>query len=68
MLLIQQIAKFKTIDEEIAKCVLKAFAAHQWYLDEELLPLSLFDEDLPEADRRSIADEILEISSHVSSI
>ena len=29
LLLIQQIAEFKTIDEEIAKCALKAFAAHQ---------------------------------------
>ena len=36
--------KYERIDDEISKAAVKKFAAHLWYLSEEMVGLALFDD------------------------
>ena len=45
--LLQQLTAFEEHDQEVAKAASKKLASHLWYLSEELVGLSLFDDSVP---------------------
>lgn len=54
----KRLKEFASVDKNASGAALKKFVNHLWYLSEELIPLALFDEDLPEADRRELAESL----------
>ena len=45
-MLIKELLQYKEIDNGTSESALKAISRHLWYLCEELVPLSLFDDEL----------------------
>ena len=45
--LLQQLTAFEEHDKEVGKVASKKLASHLWYLSEELVGLSLFDDSVP---------------------
>ena len=48
------------IDKNIAQSATRAPNRHLWYLTEEMVPLALFSHDIPETERRALADALLD--------
>ena len=46
------------VDPDISKRAFKAFNRHKWYLTPEMIPLSLFSDDVNNAQKRAIADAL----------
>lgn len=44
--MLQELEKYRIIDEEVANTALKAYSRHLWYLSDELVVLSLFSDHL----------------------
>lgn len=53
--------KYSVINSEISESAIKAFTNHLWYVTEETVPLALWSDKVPEADRRVLADSMLAI-------
>ena len=53
--LFQKCVHYKTVDASISANATKALQLHQWYLTEDLIGLSLFDERISDAERASMA-------------
>ena len=51
--LFQSLQKYKSVDKKVSTITTTVLNRHTWYLTEELVPLSLFDEDLT-LDQRSL--------------
>lgn len=47
------------VDECIAKSAIRALNRHLWYLTAEMVPLALFSQQVPESERKAIADALL---------
>lgn len=48
-------------DEIVSASGVKAFSKHLWYLTEELVLLSLFDDDVKDIDKETIASKLLSV-------
>ena len=53
---IKQLLAYEESDLEVAKAALDKFTRHLWYLNEEMIGLSIFDAALPDEVRRNIVD------------
>jgi len=53
---LQKLLDFKEVDEKTSEAAVKKIANHLWYLTEELIPLSLFDPEVPVEDKSAIVD------------
>ena len=49
------------IDKNIAQSETLALNRHLWYLTAEIVPLALFSHDVPEMERRALADALLDV-------
>ena len=57
----QHMSDFSAIDPEISAAVQASIKRQQWYLTQECVVLSLFDDDLGDETRRSVADALLAV-------
>ena len=58
--LLQQLTAFEENDKEVANVASKKLASHLWYLSEELVALSLFDDSVPHDMRAKIVEKMRE--------
>ena len=56
--LFQSLQKYKSVDKKVSTITTTVLNRHTWYLTEELVPLSLFDEDLTLDQRTLLAARI----------
>ena len=56
--LYRRLLKFKTVHKKVSSTAASVLQRHTWYLTEELIPLSLFNENLPLEDRTVLASNI----------
>ena len=56
--LYKRINRFSKVDKKVADVAKSVLQRHTWYLTEELIPLSLFDSNLPAETRNKLADRI----------
>ena len=56
--LFQSLQKYKSVDRKVSAITTTVLNRHTWYLTEELIPLSLFDEELPLQQRTLLAARI----------
>ena len=54
--------KFNEIHTDAIKAAAVAFSRHTWYLTEELVPLSLFCDELDDEEKESIQTKLLDIN------
>lgn len=59
VVLYQNLLSYRDIDSVVAESALKAMKRHLWYLSAEMIPLALFDENVPSDERQLIADKLL---------
>lgn len=55
---LKRLKEYETINKEISQAALKKFSQHLWYLSEEITVLSLFDDEVDEATKRSIVENL----------
>ena len=60
--LFQSLQKFKSVDKKISTITTAVLNRHTWYLTEELIPLSFFNEELPLDERTLLATKIGQIT------
>ena len=60
--LFRSLQKFKSVDSKVSTITTAVLIRYTWYLTEELIPLSLFNEDLPLSERTLLATKIGQIS------
>ena len=60
MQLIKTLFDFKQVDLVVAKSALKKLELHLWYLTEEMIPLALFDDEVPLEEKNDIAGAMLQ--------
>ncbi|KAF0306682.1 hypothetical protein FJT64_021878 [Amphibalanus amphitrite] len=58
--LYRHLQAYKSVDKGIAESALKALGRHLWNLTGEILPLALFSDKVLAAERRALADAIME--------
>ena len=58
----QTMSSYKKKDEKVAIVAMKSISNHLWYLTEELVKLSVFDETLPNALRQGMVKKLLTFS------
>ena len=61
--LFTSLQKFKTVHKKVSTATSTVLNRHTWYLTEELIPLSLFDEHLPIETRSLLATKIGQLTS-----
>lgn len=66
--LIKTLHRYKQIDSTVASSALKKLQLHMWYLTEEMVPLSLFDDDVAKEDKMAIAETLLKTEESSTSI
>ena len=59
--LFKRIRKFSKIHKKMARVAEKVLRRHTWYLTEELIPLCLFNSNLPEETLNNLAQKISEL-------
>ena len=59
--LFKRIRKFSKIHKKMARVAEKVLRRHTWYLTEELIPLCLFNSNLPEETLNNLAQQISEL-------
>ena len=57
--MVKSLFSYKEIDEEIASVALGALENHQWYFEESLIPLCLFDNNIGEDTKQKISEIML---------
>lgn len=62
--LIREIYNYKSCDKQISEAVIKKFSNHLWYLSDECVALSLFDENVSNEIKREISDKIKTLKSN----
>ena len=63
---IQAMKQYAEFDSEVAEQVLASFGRHPWYLCQELVVFSLLDKNVPEQERKAVAEALLEAKEEVS--
>ena len=58
--LYRHLQEYKSINNDIAETATKTLERHLWYLTGEMLPLALFSDKVPAAEKRALADRIVE--------
>jgi len=53
--------EYAVISPEISQSAIHAFKLHLWYLTTEMVPLALWSNKVPAADRRALADSLLAV-------
>ena len=61
--LYRRLLKFRSIHKKVSSSTTVVLNRHTWYLTEELIPFSLFDDDLPLDTRSELATKITQHSS-----
>ena len=61
--LYKDIQKFRKVHSKVATATSSVIKRHTWYLTEELIPFSLFNESLPEEIRSALAAKIGQLNS-----
>ena len=56
---LKDLVEYEKVNKKIALAAQTRFLYHLWYLSEESIGFSLFDEDLPDAERQLIATNVL---------
>ena len=59
LMFLEKLRKFKKIDEKIANATIKKFSSHLWYLAEETVYLSLFDDQVTLSTKKSIVKKLI---------
>lgn len=60
--LIKDLVAYEVVNPQIAKVAAQKFSSHLWYLSEELILMSLFDDSISVADKQAIVTAIHESS------
>ena len=60
--LFRSLHKFKSVDSKVSTITTAVLNRHTWYLTEELIPLTLFNEDLSLSERTLLATKIGQIT------
>ena len=58
-MLVKTLHQFKQVDATVASSGLKKLQLHLWYLTEEMVPLSLFDDRVTDTEKAKIASALL---------
>jgi hypothetical protein len=66
--LIHNLLRYEAVNATVAKSALRAFKQHLWYLTAEMVPLALFSQLVPAAERRALADRLLAIKPLTASL
>ena len=59
LMLVKTLHQFKQIDATVASSALKKLQLHLWYLTEEMVSLSLFDDRVTDTEKAKIASALL---------
>ena len=60
LVLVKTLHKYTCVNKPISESALRAFGRHYWYVTAELVPLSLFDDDvIPDVERHALAQQML---------
>ena len=59
--LYKRLIQYEMIDMNTAQSATQAPNRHLWYLTAEMVPLALFRHDVPETERRALADALLDV-------
>ena len=51
--------QYREVDEELADCALDTLSRHKWYLTGEVVPFSLFSDNVTEDEKSRIAARLL---------
>ena len=54
--LLKELLENENVNATVSKAALKKFTAHLWYLNEQMIGLSVFDSSLPDEVRRDIVE------------
>lgn len=57
---IKNVIKFEEVDDQISSAVLRKIRGHLWYLSDETIALSLFDDNVTVAEKNQLRQAILE--------
>ena len=66
--LIHSLLRYEAVNSTVAKSALRAFKQHLWYLTADLVPLALFSQLVPPAERRALADKLLTLDPSSASL
>ena len=53
--------QYKLLNADISATAVRAFTRHLWYLTAEMVPLALWSKNVPDTDRRALADRLLAV-------
>ena len=53
--------KYKKYDSEVANAALDKFLNHTWYLNQELVPFSLFSKNVSDREKAEIAKKLTKV-------
>ena len=59
--LMNAIKKYDTVDGTASAAAPKAFGRHTWYLAGELIPLALWDDEVPAVEKKCLANNLLKL-------
>jgi hypothetical protein len=59
--LFHSLLKYKSVNSVVSDSAVKAFKSHLWYLTEEMVPIALWSNKVPESARRALADKLLAV-------
>ena len=59
--LMDAIKKYDTVDGTVSAAARKAFGRHTWYLAGELIPLALWDNEVPAVEKKCLASNLLKL-------
>ena len=59
--LYKNMLKYKKIDLEVANAVLNKFLGHTWYLNQEIVPFSLFSKNVSDREKAEIAKKLTKV-------
>lgn len=63
---LKNIRAFRSIDKPVQEAVQEKFSRHTWYLSAEMIGLSLFSDNVPVAEKRTIVKKIKQIPANWS--
>lgn len=63
ILLLKNLNKYKEKDEVVADACLQKFVNHLWYLSDETILFSLFDDNVPLEERQRMAEKLRKLSN-----
>ena len=59
----KNILSYRAVDELVSTSAQKALDRHLWYLTDELVPLALFGPNVPEIEKRQVAERLMAVKT-----